>query len=257
MKKIIQTDKEKFTDTQYDPNKTDRYLNVDLMQVYEWSSAEVGLQQNKRDQLVAIYFSMFSVLTAILSTQDADWRIGGWIFLAVAIVGYLFSTVILRYRIYKETLWLCCETLTVMMACPRETLGRENIRALYYEAMYKKARKFLKPREEGEDNSEPPGIDDRTFLKVQSFSAETTYYLVHAFITAALFGLSIGILLGSNAVLAPSAAVAVGALCGIGLIAVLMARYFRGLKAVYMVLEDGLEDSFLGAFSKAWFLHFY
>lgn len=122
------------------------HLEIDLDAHYERAYAELGLQQTKRDQIITLYLAMFSFLIPFaLSLESLSWRVKGLIFLATAVVGVLFALVIIRYRIYKEVYWLCCQSLTVLQGIRTELLNKETIQQVYYSTLYKKEKASLRP----------------------------------------------------------------------------------------------------------------
>ena len=104
-------------------NMKSKEPNIELEKLYELTINELGLQQSKRDQLLTIYLAMCSFLIPFgFSLDILSWQNKGYIFLATAIVGILFSNIIVRYRIYKEIYWLCCETITILFTLEKKTL---------------------------------------------------------------------------------------------------------------------------------------
>ena len=100
--------------------------------IYDKAIAELGLQQTKRDQLITIYIALYAFLVpAILETQKISLSAQGWIFLACSILGVLFAVVIIRYRVYKEIYWLCCQSITTLMGYEKEKLNKSFFRAFY------------------------------------------------------------------------------------------------------------------------------
>ena len=225
------------------------HLEIDLNAHYERAYAELGLQQTKRDQIITLYLAMFSFLIPFaLSMEGLGWKVKGLIFLATAIVGILFSFVIVRYRVYKEVYWLCCQSLTVLHGIRTELLNKETIQQVYYNTIYKKGKGFFVTGAEGKT-----AFSRKLYVKKNLFSSETIYFFIHAFITALIFGLSMGLI----AETAMGARILLGAGSAAVLFLLLGAEYFSECIKVYAVLIDGEESSFNRTFSKAWFLHFY
>ncbi len=234
-------------------------IDIDLNKLYERADAELGLQQSKRDQIITIYLAIFSFLIPFaLSMEILSWQVKGLIFLATAIVGILFANIIVRYRIYKEAYWLCCQTITVLFGIKQEYLRKSIVQQCYRETIYKKGKKYLidKKTKEVDKNGNHITVKDFSkakYVKDNIFSSETLYFFIHSFITALIFGLSIALILKFSLIIN----IIVGIACAIALFLILSAKYFSECIKIYGVLIDGTHKSFNYAFSKAWFLHFY
>ncbi|MDE7082972.1 MAG: hypothetical protein K2O89_04640 [Clostridia bacterium] len=227
---------------------TDNYINreskFDLSKLYEQTHSELTLQQSKRDQIITLYLSIFSLLIPIAFSIEGFSNLDkGLIFLAVAVVGVIFSVITVRYRIYKEVYWLCCETITCMMNIKNEKLNKDTVQSLFYRSLSKKGNNFCI---NGKWSS-------YLYFKKNLFSSETLHYLIITLLTSALFGLGIFLTLPLKLGVALAISVASGAV----LMTMLMLSYFYNCIAVYAVLKDGLDKSFNRTFGKAWFLHIY
>lgn len=225
------------------------HLDVDLDAHYERAFNELGLQQTKRDQIITLYLAMFSFLIPFaLSMEGISWQVKGLIFLVAAIVGVLFAFVIIRYRIYKEVYWLCCQSLTVLHGIRTEALDKVMIQTVYFRTLEKKGKSFMKKGRDGQQR-----FSRARYIKKNLFSSESIYFFIHAFITVLIFGMSVALILQGEMLLR----VLVGVGCSVVLFLFLAAKYFSECIKVYAVLIDHKESSFNSTFSKAWFLHFY
>lgn len=216
----------------------------DLASLYEQTHKELTLQQSKRDQIITLYLSIFSLLIPIAFSVEGFSDLNkGLIFIAVGSIGVIFSVITVRYRIYKEVYWLCCETITCMMNVKSERLNKDIVQSLFYRSLVKKGNNFCK---NGKWNS-------FLYCKKNLFSSETLHYLIIILLTTVFF--SLGIFLTSP--LKFCIALTISILLGVILIILLMISYFHNCIAVYAVLKDGLDKSFNKTFGKAWFLHIY
>ncbi len=233
-----------------DETKRKEQIDFDFTSLYERTNDELTLQQSKRDQIITLYLAVFSFLVPFaLSLDIVSWQVKGLIFLAVALVGVLFSLAIIRYRVYKEIYWLCCQTITVMMNFKQEELDKQTVQAIFYHSLHKKGRSYVKTFSDG----------TKKFLKWKytwksCFSAETMHFAVQSLITSITFGLSCGLIVNHHNI---SFNIFVGIIAGIVIFGWLMWQYFSECIRVYKVLEDDKESSFNQTFSKAWFLHLY
>ncbi len=234
-------------------------IDIDLNSLHERAIAELTLQQSKRDQIITVYLAMFSFLIPFaLSQEILTWQVKGLIFFATAVVGILFANIIIRYRIYKEAYWLCCQTITVLFGIKPEHLKKEIIQQCYRDTIYKKGKKFFVEKKTKEVDKQGNPITKKVFSRAKYvmdnlFSAETIYFFIHCFITALIFGLSIVLILP----FVTWVNITVGIGCALVLFLLLSAKYFAQCINVYSVLIHNTHENFNFAFSKAWFLHFY
>lgn len=231
-------------------DKISQSPSYDLDQLYERCVEEMTLQQSKRDQVFTVYLAMFSFLVPFaLSTAGITYVAKGVIFLALAIIGWMFALIIERYRIYKESYWLCCQTITNLMSFKEGSLDKRTVQAVYYRCIFKKGDKYL--------NKKKNKFRRLFFYKSNIFSGETIYYLIHSFITSVMVYLGIYQIFEINPHFsALSLHITGGAIAFIFFIG-LTVFYFEKLLEIYSVLCDETGDAFNIAFSKAWFLHFY
>lgn len=232
-----------------------QYLDLDLDAHYERAFSELGLQQTKRDQLITLYLAMFSFLIPFaLSMEGVSLQIKGLIFLVAAVVGILFALIIIRYRIYKEVYWLCCQCLTVLHNIQPEKLNKEMVQRVYYHSLKKKGKSFMVERKqtEGDKQVVKRYFSNAKYVEKNLFSSESIYFFIHCLLTVLIFGLSIGLILPGNVI----ARVAVSVLLGTFLFFLLSAKYFSECVKVYGVMADDSDEVFNATFSKAWFLHF-
>ena len=226
-----------------------KHLDIDLDSLYSRAFSELGLQQTKRDQIITLYLAMFSFLIPFaLSMEGMGLLVKGLIFLATAIVGFLFALIIIRYRIYKEIYWLCCQSLTVLQSVQTEKMNKEMIQKVYYHTLKKKGKSFLKTNADGETF-----FSNKLYVKKNLFSSESIYFFIHNFLTSLIAGLSAGLIFPCSTTLR----IALAILAAILVFFILSAKYFHECIKVYSVLEDESDESFNRTFSKAWFLHFY
>ena len=116
--------------------------SYELSNLYDRCVEEMTLQQAKRDQIFTLYLAMFSFLVPFaLSTAGITDVAKGIIFFALAIIGWMFALIIERYRIYKESYWLCCQTITNLMSYKAGSVDKRRIQAVYYRCIYKKGEK--------------------------------------------------------------------------------------------------------------------
>ena len=224
------------------------FPSQDLGRLYDQACAELSLQQEKRDYIVKSYILLISVIVPLIVSLGNKVTLvhSGAILLLMGLTGYVFSLIIIRYRVYKESYWITCIALTQLSNLEQESLTKHNIQAMYYKCLKKKWMKCVKEKD-GKRK-----VNYRKLVSSTFFSAETLMFLVVAFFSAIISGLGLDFLLS-------------GCRFGMGfsfllsaiMFITLLCRYYSYLKDIFMVLVDGSSESFNFAFSKAWFLHFY
>ena len=244
-----QDDNDNFIVFKIPENMKSKEPNVDLEKLYELTINELGLQQSKRDQLLTIYLAMCSFLIPFgFSLDILSWQNKGYIFLATAIVGILFSNIIVRYRIYKEIYWLCCETITILFTLEKKNLTKHILQQCYHRTMYKKCKKYLV-----ENKDKHLVFNKFEYIKDDITSSEFTYFMIHCFVTSVVFAMAIALILPFKLIISIIIAVS----CSVVLIIGFIINFFTRCINVYGVLCDGHHQKFNSTFKKAWFLHFY
>lgn len=246
-----ETENALFEHTQWEahPKKHPELLDINAM--YQRVTEELTLQQSKRDQLLMIYMAAFAfIVPALISKEGISPIFSGCIFVGLGFIGYLFSLIVIRYRKYKESYWICCRTLTVMMTLDKEEWTEHNIQAIYYKCLCKKGGKYVKAKKKDSGK--------KRFLywklsRENLNSGETLYLVILGLIAGSVLGMGVGMLLPADMWWK----LAAGAGSGAVLCLAAIYQYFRTLAGVYKVCADGLEKSFNNPFGDAWFLHFF
>lgn len=240
-----------FQHTELTVKPKDHPEHLDINAMYQRATEELTLQQSKRDQLLMIYMAAFAfIVPALISEEGLSPALSGSIFIGLGFIGLLFSLIVIRYRKYKESYWICCRTLTVMMTMDKSAWTEKNIQAIYYKCLCKKAGKYVKSCEK-----KPSGkrFQYWKYSWENLNSGETLYLVILALIAGSVLGMGVGILLP----LTMKLKVICGIASGCVLCAAAIYQYFKTLAGVYSVCADGLERSFNTPFKDAWFLHFF
>ena len=229
-------------------DQLNRDIRHDWSKIYELSCKELGIQQDKRDKVINLYLVLCGLLVPFAYKVQISDTGRGLIFLIAAIVGFLLTSIVIRYRIYKEVHWITCSTVTKMPYL--NVVTKDNVQTMFLETMKKKASSFYLN-----------GIlDYGKFKRKNRSSAETFSYVVLVFLTSIMLGLSL-YLLGAcwKPVWVP---IGIAALAGLTAFWIRMRSYMRKLFAVYQCLDpsltpDQFKTAFNNVFEKAWFLHVY
>lgn len=222
---------------------------------YEQTVAELGLQQSKRDQIIAFYLTILGfVIPSVVSLEVGD-SPKALAFLAMYVIGSIFCHVILRYRIYKEVYWIACRVISQMCNIKPDCRTKKNIYILFYNALDNNKSSIVQyaPKRPGDSTCKRSLF--RSF-KRQLNSAETLLYE-----TLAFFSGFVGAIGGYYAW-------CVSRILGVAIwlmIAYMFIRinykYVTRLMALYNCIDEQDADKKLeqmeATFAKAWMLHCY
>lgn len=225
---------------------------IDLPKLYERAHDELTLQQTKRDHIITLYLSIFSLIIPFaLSLESLNTISKGLIFFAISLIGVIFSLIAIRYRIYKEIYWLCCETITCLMKINASALNKDIVQSLFYKSLSKKGNNFINKM-----SNTKKKWSGWLYFKKNIFSSETLHFIIIIFMTSILSSLGLYFIL-SDAALKLWLLILISAVLGIIVFVFLLIVYFINCQKVYSVLIDSTNSSFNKTFEKAWFLHFY
>ncbi len=236
-----------FLNKEYEREKFDAEAEYDLGMLFEKSNEEMVAQQAKRDQIISLFLAVFSFVVPFALSMEMSMAYKGLIFLAVAVIGFLFSVVIIRYRLYKESYWLCCQTLTSLMSFKQKEINKELVQAIYYQCMKKKFKKYV------DDREGTLRFKRWAFFQSTLYSGETLLYIIQAFVTALTFGLSVWLLLSGFGLWQS----VLTALAALALFLYLTFMFLNELMHVYDVLVFDTNASFNKTYSRAWYLHLF
>ena len=220
--------------------------SMNLETCYEQTVAELGLQQSKRDQIIAFYLTILGFVIPSVVSLDVGEGAKALAFVAMYGIGAMFCHVILRYRIYKEVYWMACRVLTQMYNIKPECRNKDTIYTLFYGVLKKNVSSIVKWKGDGPDKKKSIWKSFRRQLD----SAETLL-----FETLVLFSMFVGLIgawyLGS---VCPVAGVVLAA-CVMAMVVWLNYQYVTRLMELYRCVESGTEEDLEIPFKKAWMLH--
>ena len=239
------TKEEKMIKTEIPYDKYDLKGSMNLENCYSLTVAELGLQQSKRDQIIAFYLTILGfVIPSVISLSIADGA-KAVAFFAMYMIGTMFCHVILRYRIYKEVYWIACRVLTQMYNIKEEMRDKEVIYTLFYGALKNNMSSIVHFKDE-----ERKKKSLWKSFKRQLNSAETLL-----FETLVLFSMFVGFI-GALYLWSVSKVVAVLVVIFlIGMVICLNYKYATRLMVLYDCVLTGKEKDLEKTFSKAWMLH--
>lgn len=228
--------------------------SMDLDSSYQQTVAELGLQQSKRDQIIAFYLTILGFVIPNVVSLEVGNGPKALAFVAMYVIGAIFCHVILRYRIYKEVYWIACRVISQMCNIKPEHRTKRNIYILFYNAMDNNKSSIVQYSKK-QDGSVRKRSLFKSF-KRQLNSAETLLYE-----TLTLFSSFVGAIGGYYAwCVSKVLGVAVWAIL-IYMIIRINYKYVTRLMALYKCIDELDEDKKLelleATFAKAWMLHCY
>lgn len=231
----------KIKDTLYSDDK-----DLRLESTYELCVNELGLQQSKRDQIIAFYIAIVSfALPAIIGMQiNQQGKATG--ILALFLLGTLLAKVVIRYRIYKEVYWITCRTISQLYSFKQEKITKILVQHLFYENIKKSRHTVIEFKKNNNDKQ----VDHITSFKRIFNSAETILYEVLILMNSFVLWVGIYLLFNQNVITLITALITTliyYVYCNIS--------YYKGLTQVYAVIINEEDRSFNKTYEKAWFLH--
>ncbi len=244
-------DSEKFKYIELPETHIPPYLNddVDLQEMHAQCTQELTLQQSKRDQLIAFYLTITGLVSTYLFSEKVNLGICAVIFFILFLVGFIWSTVIIRYKVYKDAYWVCCKTISSLYCVEREIIDKAYVQHTFYKAIEKSYKDI--PRKK-HDETRPSLIKN---IKKNFTSAEFLMFLTLALLSALSGGAFLFFL--SNILNWGWIGHLMSVLLVVVFIAWQISSYNKAALSVYKVVIDKLDSSFSKTFKKAWFLHFF
>lgn len=218
---------------------------MDLDNSYGQTVSELGLQQSKRDQIIAFYLTILGFVIPNVIDMDIGNTGKAIAFFAMYGIGAIFCHVILRYRIYKEVYWIACRVIAQLCNIHENRRSKDVIYTLFFNCLQKNQRTIVVKNRKGKNS----------FLKSwkrQLNSAETLLYE-----TLVMFSSFVGFI-GSWYMYRESVLVAI--LCVVCIIYMLFRmnhKYTRRLMDLYVCVDTEQQCDLEKTFEKAWMLHCY
>ncbi|MFA5007250.1 MAG: inositol monophosphatase family protein [Candidatus Izemoplasmatales bacterium] len=209
-------------------------VDYDLTGLYENAHDELTLQQSKRDQIIAFYLTLVSLVIPLsYSIEGIGPRMIAWLFFGLFMIGLILGIVIVRYKVYKEVYWACCQTISQLFNYEEGKIKKDLVQSVFYEILKKK----------------DPAKHGRVKGAMKAFfSAETLMYEIHIIMSMACLGFATQLLTGG---------VALTVFALLLYFVLMQIVYFSSYFRVFNVCRTNRDADFNYAFGKAWFLHFY
>ncbi len=216
-----------------------------LENLYNQCYAELSLQQSKRDQIIAFYITIVSLLLPTIYDLNLTTAAAAGVYLLIYVIGALLCGVIRRYRIYKEVYWITCRVISTLMRVKPECITEAVLKKLFAEAMRNNFSTVVIMK-----NNK---FSRLATTKRLAFSAETLLYKLLALMSNVLLGISVWLF---ASIILPTLVCAVLAItCSVISYIYLTQAYVTDLYKVYAYCIDKKDASFESAYQKAWFLH--
>ena len=218
---------------------------MDLNNSYGQTVSELGLQQSKRDQIIAFYLTILGFVIP----NVIDMKVGEFgkaiAFFAMYGIGAIFCHVILRYRVYKEVYWIACRVIAQLCNIHEKSINKDVIYTLFFNCLRKNRNTIVVKNKKGKNSV-------LKSWKRQLNSAETLLYE-----TLVMFSSFVG-LIGTWYMFQISIVVAVlSAICIVYMLFLMNYKYTRRLMDLYVCVDTEQQCDLEKTFSKAWMLHCY
>lgn len=223
-----------------------------LEKTYELCVAELGLQQSKRDQILAFYIAVISfVFPSIIKLENEV--IKSFSCIALYVLGLMFVLVVIRYRIYKEVYWITCRTISQLYCFKESAITKDLVQHIFYHTMCKNAHSVI----DTDDTFE--NINFIKTCKKMLNSADTILFEVLVIISSGLLLVSYILYFGSEKL---DITIAIG----LAVLSTLYCNYlyYKSMMKIYSVVtydanndttQEESDELFNATYNKAWFLH--
>ncbi len=216
---------------------------------YEKTVEELGLQQTKRDQIIALYLSILGfVIPNIINLDVADIAKGAGFFV-IYIIGILFCRIVIRYRIYKEVYWICCRVISQLYNIVPEHRNKETVQTLFFRTLEKNEPSVVIKGKNGK-------ISKLKSFKKQLSSAEMTLFNILLLFTSFIGCISVSYFFHAGYTFSMVIAVAF-ALIIVYTFYRLNKQYISSLLEQYKCIQTQETSDLSIPFNKAWMLHCY
>ncbi len=233
------------------PKKTTPPLlnkDLDLQEIHAECMQELALQQSKRDQLIAFYLTITGLVSAYLFSSGINPVVRILIFLALFVLGCIWSAITIRYKVYKEVYWMSCKTVSSLFSVDREKIDKPYLQYIFYTVL----KKCYKSVPKDKSGNKPNLIK---FIIKNLTSAEYLMFLTIVLLTAIAGGAGLFFILWELKL--PVLGYILVSLFFIAFVTYQTVAYNKAALSVFKVLEDSLNSSFNKVFEKAWLLHFF
>lgn len=246
--------------------------DLKLENLYNQCNAELGLQQSKRDQIIAFYIAIISFLVPAIIDLSLPALAQALAYGVLWGIGMILCSVVRRYRVYKEVYWLTSRTISTLMRVKKEHVSKDVIQKIFAETM-----RMVQPTvvvvdpkadiplaENADKDAYKTCISYSLTRKKNKGSSEFLLYKLISLMTCVVLSIAVFSLVSAIAPYAPSwlpqqavmvASVIVGAIPGLVAYNTCISRYIIELSDIYAYCFDGRKDHFNAVYQKAWFLH--
>lgn len=218
---------------------------MDLNSCYEQTVAELGLQQSKRDQIIAFYLTILGFVIPSVIELNVGNVPRGIAFFAMYFIGVMLCHVILRYRIYKEVYWVACRVITQMCNIKPEYRNRDIIYTLFFSGLKKNMSAIVTKNKKNKNSV-------LKSFKRQLNSAETLLFETLVLFSTFVGGIGAWYLMEESKIAALFALVLL-----VYFLIRLNYKYATRLMSLYRCVDTERIEDLESTFSKAWMLHCY
>ncbi|MFF2889380.1 hypothetical protein [Paenibacillus sp. NPDC057967] len=242
------TKKIKYKDYKIDEETIDAEKDYHLEQAYSLCVNELGLQQTKRDQIIAFYIAIISFVIPAIIDLSLSTFIKGLSFLALFILGIMLAWVVVRYRVYKEVYWITSRVIKQLYNFEKEAINKELVQHMFYRNLKMSMDSVFVYRK----NKKVSGWGS---YRKNLYSSETILFHILVLISSVVLGIGVYMLLFDFPVVREIVALVLALMN----LLYFTRHYYKQLTKIYDAVfnDDDDDKSFNAVFSKAWFLHFH
>lgn len=246
--------------------------DLKLENLYNQCNAELGLQQSKRDQIIAFYIAIISFLVPAIIDLALPPLAQVLAYGVLWGIGMILCSVVRRYRVYKEAYWLTSRTISTLMRVKKEYVSKDVIQKIFAETM-----RMVQPTvvvvdpkadmplaENADKDAYKTCISYPLTMKKNKGSSEFLLYKLISLMACIVLSIAVFSAVLAIAPYAPSclpqqavtvAGMVIAAIPGLVVYNKCLSRYIIELSDIYAYCFDGRKDHFNAVYQKAWFLH--
>ncbi|RJE86234.1 hypothetical protein D3P07_19365 [Paenibacillus sp. 1011MAR3C5] len=237
-----------YKDYEIDPRIMDSKKDYHLEQAYSLCVNELGLQQTKRDQIIAFYIAIISFVIPAIIELNLSNMIKGLSFLALFVLGIMLAWVVVRYRVYKEVYWITSRVLKQLYNFEKEAINKELVQHMFYRNLKKSTEGVFVYRKDDKTK-----VNGWKSYRKNLYSSESILFHILVLISSVVLWIGVYMLLSDFSIVREI----VASVLTLANLLYFTRHYYKQLTKIYDVVFNDDDASFNAVFSKAWFLHFH
>jgi hypothetical protein len=232
--------------TKISSNHLETNKNFPLEHLYTLCVQEIGLQQSKRDQIIAFYLALMGLIIPNILKLSIDIFLKGFTLLILFVLGLMLISTLIRYRVYKESYWITSRTLLQLYNIKPSDISKEIVQLIFLKTLEKNHSSVI-----GLNKKQKPSLM-KTYKK-NSKSAEFIMFHVLVLIVSLILSISVYLFLDEYTYLQ----ITLSFLAFIGNFLYCGLQFIKALMSNYKCIDSYNDEDFNSVYSKAWFLHMF